>query len=209
MRPSIGYPEIDSDLFVEGEPLIIYGEPGSGKTNIVLKILKESLGIGLSASYISTEGSLVIERMRSMGIINTESLYVAFAHSLPHLARLVSEAIITGRSIVVVDSVNSLYRSEVGFTPRANEIFLGILAMLKHNSLSGRWSIATAQVREVEDLEPSGVNLIRFYCRNLARVSKTPRGTRILEIGGKKHRFRITQDNVIFTVKARSLNHSG
>jgi len=201
VRPSTGYPEIDSELFVNGEPLIIYGEPGSGKTNLVLKILRESLRIGMNASYISTEGSLVLERMDRMGILDFEALHIAFAQSLSHLAKLASEAIIAEHSIVVIDSINSLYRTEVGFTPRANEIFLGILAMLKHHSLSGRWSIATAQVREIEDLEPSGIDLISFYCKNLARVSKNARGTRILEIGGKRYRFKITEDNVIFSTR--------
>ncbi len=208
MRPSIGDPEIDGDLFVEGEPLIIYGEPGSGKTNLVLKILKESLKTGMSASYISTEGSLVLERMDRIGILGFESLHIALAYTLSHLARLVSEAVMTGYSIVAVDNINSLYRSEVGSTQRVNEIFLGILAMLKQNSLSGRWSIATAQVRGTEDLEPSGIDLIRFYCKKLARVSRLSRGVRVIEIEGKRYRFKITENDLVFAKQRDNTSQS-
>ncbi|MEM1611486.1 MAG: AAA family ATPase [Sulfolobales archaeon] len=200
MRPTTGFYQLDEDLFIEGEPLIIYGEPASGKTNLVLKILRESLRSGMEAAYISTEGSIVVERMEEIGVLDFPNLAIGFANSLSHLAQLVSEAVATGYSLVVIDSVNSLYRSSVGFVKRANEIFLGILAMVKIAASLGRWVIATAQVREVgEEIEPSGADLISFYCRNIAKIYRGGGGKRILEAGGRRYILRILEKDVILS----------
>lgn len=197
LRPTIGDPELDRALFIDGEPLIIYGEPGSGKTNIVLKIIKESIRRGLTAHYISTEGSIVYNRIASMGLLEQEGLYIAIAHSLSHLSQLVSQAVAGHSGIIAIDSINSLYRAEVGFNQRANEIFLGVLALLKLHTSLGGWAIATAQVREEdEDIVPSGIDLISFYCRNTARITRTRLGERVIEVGGKRHYFRITENDI-------------
>jgi len=197
LRPTIGDPELDGALFIDGEPLIIYGEPGSGKTNIVLKIIKESIGRGLTAYYISTEGSIVYNRMTSMGLLELKGLYIAIAHSLSHLSKLVSQAIAEHSGIIAIDSINSLYRAEVGFNQRANEIFLGVLALLRLHTSLGGWAIATAQVRgEDEDMVPSGIDLISFYCRKTARVTRTGLRERIIEAGGKRHYFRISENDI-------------
>jgi predicted ATP-dependent serine protease len=198
MKPTTGLRQLDENLFVEGEPLIVYGEPASGKTNLVLKIVKESLRSGMNTAYISTEGSIVVERMEEMGILDFPNLSIGFANSFPHLAQLVSWAAASDYSLIAIDSVNSLYRSSVGFARRANEIFLGILAMMKFAAASGKWVVATAQVREVgEEVEPSGADLIGFYFSNIARIYRVGGGRRVLEVRGKKYILNIIEVDVV------------
>jgi predicted ATP-dependent serine protease len=200
MRPTSGLQDLDEILFVEGEPLVIYGEPASGKTNLVLKILRESLRSSMSAAYISTEGSIVVERMDRLGMLDFPELYIGFAYSLAHLAQLVFEASALEYNIVAIDSVNSPYRSSVGSVKRASEIFLGILAAMKIASMSGKWVIATAQVRDVEeDIEPSGSDLISFYCNNIARIRRSAKNRRVLEVRGRKYSIKILERDILIS----------
>uniref|UniRef100_A0A7C2VMN5 Uncharacterized protein n=1 Tax=Ignisphaera aggregans TaxID=334771 RepID=A0A7C2VMN5_9CREN len=58
---SIGNKELDEVLFSSPKKVVIYGEAATGKTNILLTILKHSvkeLGRDDAIFYISTEGSV-------------------------------------------------------------------------------------------------------------------------------------------------------
>ncbi len=194
-----GNPDLDLKLSRSGARfLILYGEPGAGKSNLALKISRETiLNRGIYVYYISTEGDLIVERMFQLKM-PSDKIYFANVKTLPELLKAIMHLVDKGASeLVIVDSVNSLYRVEAMFSERANQIFLAILAFLKLISDRGTSVIATAQIRETGDsIEPSALKLIRFYTDLFGRVSRSRGGCRVLEILGDKYLFKVTEDGL-------------
>lgn len=184
--------------------VVVYGGPGSGKTNLVLKILRESVSRGLRGLYISTEGSIQLSRLYELvEDRHLDNILVATPASLTELLKVFIESIDTAVDIVVIDSINYLYRIEAGSSYRSNEMFLSVLALTSLLSrISDRFFLYTAQVRETEEgEEPSGIDLMRFYDPYMIRSRRVSGDTHeiTLEREGLVLRFRIEERDVVWT----------
>ena len=198
-RVYTGSRELDDLLNIIDRFYLIYGEPGSGKTNLVSKITRESLARGSRVVYICTEGSVNIEPLIRDPNVLDKDLLIVFPKSLSELLLSVLEIFSLDQEIIVIDSINHLYRIEGGYSHRSNEIFTSIVSLLHYLSRNEkRFVFATAQVRETEEgLEPSGIAFLEFYKPYKIRVSKRSNNffEMFLERDNKIFRFYINRNN--------------
>ncbi len=169
-----GNNELDKILNNRDKFYLIYGDAGSGKTSFVSKIARESVLRGSKTLYICTEGSISIEKLLSDPAVIDSDIRFVFPRSLAELLKTIIIASLSDFDLIIIDSVNYLYRVEGGYSYRSNEIFTSIISLLHYDSrLLGRYVLATAQVRETEEgFEPSGVVFLDFYIPYMIRSSK-------------------------------------
>ena len=151
--------------------LLLYGEAASGKTNLALAIVKTFSACESKVLYISTEGSSYADRVAELGI-DVESAYFAEALSSEHLLDLVARLFTEGPPLhlLVVDSVNRFYRIEAGSFDGLR-LFLSTLALLRNLvALYGVRAVVTAQVHELEDVEPSGFKYMLPWVDAVAKL---------------------------------------
>ncbi|MCS7112257.1 MAG: hypothetical protein N3D82_05610 [Ignisphaera sp.] len=160
--------------------MVIYGEAGSGKTNIMLNMLLCSKPIN-SLYYISTEGSIFLNRVLSLGI-SSENILFSIALDQDHLAHLIIDIIAMGRSpqAVFIDSINHFYRVE-SVDQRNIRMFLNILALLDVISYKSTYVIASAQVKADEYGEiVAGYEYLSMWAECIAVIEKSSNRTRLL-----------------------------
>ena len=183
--------------------ILLYGGPGSGKTNLIFKILKESVSKGYSVAYVSTEGTVHLNRL--FNIIDDkflDKIFIATPSSLSELLKIIIKLFGYDINIIAIDSINYLYRIEALTSFRANEMFLSINALTFLLSENMRRDVIfSAQVRESDEgVEPSGIDLIQFYDPYMIRVKKVYEDVReiFLEREKKSFRFKISHDDIIW-----------
>ena len=160
---------------------VVYGEAASGKTSFVLSLAKRWLD-KQTIGYLNTEGE--INSVRVLQILGNHAryLYVEVRDIISELFG-VMELDNLGVNIMLIDSVNSLYRLEMAIDERMASIaFSLILALLKKLSMNKKTIIATSQVA-MEEGVPSGLVFIKRYADNLIRIHKSERdSSRIIYI---------------------------
>lgn len=108
-RPT-GIGEVDRVLsggFVPGSVTLIGGEPGIGKSTIVLQIVSSLAGRGATALYVSAEESKQQVRLRAerLGTLRPK-LWLASDTALPHILAHLDDV---KPDIVVVDSIQTVF----------------------------------------------------------------------------------------------------
>lgn len=108
-RPT-GIGEVDRVLsggFVPGSVTLIGGEPGIGKSTIVLQIVSSLAGRGLTTLYVSAEESKQQVRLRAerLGTLRPK-LWLASDTALPHILAHLEDV---KPDIVVVDSIQTVF----------------------------------------------------------------------------------------------------
>ncbi len=177
----------------------LYGEPGSGKTNIVLSTLKGVLNSG-KAILIDTEG-ISWERASQIGIKkeNLSNLKYARVKDYDEQVELVGKlkplVLMEGKvDLVVVDNITTFYRYE---RERRAELRKKIGNSLYYQleilqSISNELDIPviiTNQVyygRNPGDIRPLGGEGISHAAKAIFRINKLQEGRRELEV--MKHR---------------------
>jgi len=115
---STGLSEVDRVLsggLVPGSVTLVGGEPGIGKSTLLLQVASAVAKSGGTSLYVSAEESKQQVRLRAqrLGTL-APHLYLASETSLPHLIAHLDEVKPT---LVVVDSIQTVYEPELGSAP--------------------------------------------------------------------------------------------
>ncbi len=160
---------------IVGKTNLIYGEAGVGKTNLSLWLMS-ALANGSSRSiYISTEGTSYASVLDRYGFYGNELFVTAYSSS--DLLQLIIDIYFRYAKelkIVVIDSINSFYRSDSTLTPGINRIYNSMLSLINDLVLNnGITCILTAQVSSSdEDITVSGISLLRYWCDTIIRLQR-------------------------------------
>ena len=115
---STGLPEVDRVLsggLVPGSVTLLGGEPGIGKSTLLLQVASAVAKSGGTALYVSAEESKQQVRLRAqrLGTL-APRLYLASETALPHLVAHLEEVKPT---LLVVDSIQTVYDPDLGSAP--------------------------------------------------------------------------------------------
>jgi len=102
--------EIIDKILKDNNSLLVYGEAATGKTSLLLHIVKTISLNGLNALFISTEGSLYQARV-SLEPENYSNVLFTEIYGLDELLEYVLLDVLLRRKIryIVIDSINALY----------------------------------------------------------------------------------------------------
>lgn len=117
-RMKTGIEELDQVLgggIVKGSLVLVGGDPGIGKSTLLLQVCQRLSGAGRKLLYISGEESLKQIKLRAnrMGEF-TENLYLLCETSLNIIRGIIEQQ---KPDMVVIDSIQTMYNEEVGSAP--------------------------------------------------------------------------------------------
>ena len=192
----------------------VYGESGSGKTNLCVQVAAEVAENGGKVAYIDTEAGFSPERFLQMSdeealdniLIRSPTTFEQQEEAVESLEETVEKEEV---KLVVVDSAVSLYRLKVN-GDNASEI---------NNQLSGQLSQLTKIAREHNipvlitnqvytsfdegNMEIVGKDVPKYWSKCLLKLSEKGKNKRQMEIAkhrslpeGKKIQFKITNDGL-------------
>ena len=140
-RTSTGMEELDRVLgggLVSGSLVLVGGDPGIGKSTLLLQVCRNLAGDGRRVLYISGEESLSQIRLRAdrLGEFSGE-LFFLCETSL----ELISEVIVREKpEAVVIDSIQTMYREDAGSAPgsvgQVREATQTLLRLAKENNIT-------------------------------------------------------------------------
>src|SRR5512139_1488660 len=117
-RFQIGIGEFDRVLgggIVFGSMILVGGDPGIGKSTLLLQVMNRLASKGKKVLYISGEESLQQTKMRADRLgVSSEHLFVVSETSLE---KILQDIQTLRPSTVVVDSIQTIYSSELPSTP--------------------------------------------------------------------------------------------
>lgn len=123
-RKSTGINELDRVLgggFVAGSVILLGGEPGIGKSTILLQAAGQMAGANNTILYVSSEESAYQTRLRAERLMpgdgqidGLDSLYIL---ADTNLARIVEQARKVRPSVLIIDSVQMIYKSDLDAAP--------------------------------------------------------------------------------------------
>ena len=125
VRTSTGIGELDRVLggsaqggfgIVEGALMLIGGDPGVGKSTLLLQVCAHLAKAGKRVLYISGEESAKQIKLRAnrLGIVNQPNLYVLAENALDAVEEKLRQL---QPDVAVVDSVQTMYRPEMASAP--------------------------------------------------------------------------------------------
>lgn len=164
-----------------------YGSPGSGKTNIALKIVYEATKNGSKAIYMDTEGGLSLERIRQISGSDfnkiSQNIYLLEPKTfdqqqldIQNVEELLNED--DSIEILIIDSIVALYRIEEGDPSEINKKLGRLMAKLL--MLSREYDIAVLITNQIyspfdsDDLivEPIGGTVLKYWSKVIVQIEK-------------------------------------
>ena len=117
-RVSTGYRELDRVLgggVVGGSLVLVGGDPGIGKSTLLLQVCRNLAAGGQKVLYISGEESLKQIKLRAnrIGTVTGELLFLCET-SLDQIQETIGEV---KPEIVIIDSIQTMFREEVASAP--------------------------------------------------------------------------------------------
>jgi len=117
-RVSTGYEELNRVLgggVVAGSLVLVGGDPGIGKSTLLLQVCRNLAAGGQKVLYISGEESLKQIKLRAnrIGTVTGELLFLCET-SLDSIQETIRE---TKPDVVIIDSIQTMYREEVASAP--------------------------------------------------------------------------------------------
>src|SRR4030043_918585 len=139
-RFQIGIGEFDRVLgggIVFGSVILVGGDPGIGKSTLLLQVMNRLSLKGKKVLYVSGEESLQQTKMRADRLgLSSEHLFVVAETSLE---KILQDIQTLRPSTVVVDSVQTIYSSDLPSTPgsitQVREVSSRLLYLAKHLSI--------------------------------------------------------------------------
>ena len=172
-------------ILKDNNSLLVYGEAATGKTSLLLHIVKTISINGLNALFISTEGSLYQAKV-SLEPENYSNVLFTEIYGLDELLEYVLLYVPLLHKIryIVIDSINALYRLS-SWEEGSIEKFGLINALLKEfvNKRNGLL-FASAQVRAVDDsseVVASGMSILEYWFDIIIQLRRE-NGKRVLKI---------------------------
>lgn len=188
---------------------LVFGEGGSGKTNLALQAAREAAGRGLRTAYVDTEGVSSVRLRQVFGALPDPAAEERVLFFLPYTVeeqeRLVANATrVPDLGLVVVDSINMHYRLHIDGGPDAEaEASRSLYRQLHQLTGFARQAnvpvLVTGQVYGGEDAtQPFARRVMEHLVKALVRFEKRPDGTRKATVikhrsieEGRSARFRI------------------
>ena len=117
-RISTGFKELDrvlGDGIVAGSLILVGGDPGIGKSTLLLQVCRQLAADGKKVLYISGEESLKQIKMRAcrIGSVTGDLRFLCETN----LARISQAIDLEKPQIVVIDSIQTMYREEISSAP--------------------------------------------------------------------------------------------
>lgn len=177
---------IEQDAITE-----IYGEAGSGKTNLAIIVSKAVAVGGKKIVYIDTEG-ISAERVEQISGDQlekvTSSMMITQPYSMKEQERAVMQAVKMAGSekvgLIVVDSITGFYRMELGTDEESGSMHSLTKQMITLLTLARRYEIPvliTNQVytdRERREYRPIGGHVVDHYAKAIIRLDRLGKGKR-------------------------------
>ncbi len=201
--------------FEHGVISTVYGESGSGKTNVALIFALAAAKKGLKVAYIDTEGGFSAERVKQIAPdldilknieISTPTTFEEQGKALREIREPVREGKI---QVIVIDSFTMLYRLERPDNPEeVNHELTKQCSIL--SSLARKNNIpilVTNQVYskfdEPHEVKPVGGDILKYWSKCILKLSKAGLRLRNIELikhrsipEGKKNYFRIVSAGI-------------
>jgi DNA repair protein RadB len=211
----LGLDRILGGGFEQGIITQLYGEAGSGKTNIVIQLSVMAVSRGLRVAFIDTEG-FSPDRFKQIAgagakdiaakIMIFEPLSLEQQHTSIHEA-----AKIAGRDLglVVLDSATSLYRVLLESDDNRQVRRILSMQMAELQEISRRHSIPVVITNQIyTDIEtgifrPLGGTYLEHMCKAIVSLEKIGDGRRRAKI--VKHRSEPEGESAEFTITAKGI----
>jgi len=195
-----------------------YGPPGSGKTNIVLKMLVQCAKNGKKAVLIDTEGGLSIERVKQIAGDDFEKLAGNIIVMEPTTFKEQNEAVqkietslkrgVNNIELVVLDSAVALYRLKDGSQTEINRELGKQMGLLSR--LARKYEIAVIITNHIYSLfdeedviEPVGGTILKYWSKIIIELEKNDNGERFAVL--KKHKSRKEGGKIKFEIIDKGL----
>lgn len=139
--PSLGLNRATHGGFAMGRFVLLYGPKSAGKTSFCLEQIARAQETGKSCLYVDVERTFESSWAERLGV-DTPGLFYKRATSFEHVSNVVSEFLVAGVDVIVIDSISvivpSSYMNE-GETKRAEDTGrIGALAADMSKAMS-RW----------------------------------------------------------------------
>jgi DNA repair protein RadB len=195
-----------------------YGPPGSGKTNIALKMLVQCAKNGKKAVFIDTEGGLSIERMKQISGEDFDNLAGNIIVLEPttfeeqdEAVKRIEYSLKSGEEdvdLIILDSAVALYRLKEGGQTEINRELskqMGLLSMIarKYNIAV----VVTNHIYSVFDeegvIEPVGGTILKYWSKIIIELVKDDNSERFAIL--KRHRSKPDGLKVKFEIVNKGL----
>ena len=192
----------------------VYGEAGSGKTNMALLLTKTCALLGKKVIYIDTEG-ISLERLEQIAGNDFEKVMEEFRHAQPYSMKeqekAVKQAVKVAESgkigLIVVDSISGFYRLDLGTDEESSGVRSLTSQMIGLLTASRRYGVPvfiTNQVytdRERREYRPIGGHIVDHYAKTIIRLDRLHGGKRRAVL--MKHRSKREGDYALFRIVER------
>lgn len=203
-RLSSASPEFDRTLgggFAPGSLVLVGGDPGIGKSTLVLQTLATMASAGVKALYVSGEESAVQVKLRSerLGVSGSDLLLLCETS----LSRIREKAESIRPQIMVIDSIQTIYNADLPGTPgsvsQLRECTLSLMVFAKN---TGCITILIGHV--TKDGQIAGPKILEHMVDTVAYFEGDRNGQyRILRT--IKNRFGATDEIGVFEMTSRGL----
>jgi DNA repair protein RadB len=205
---AIGSPALDELLeggFEGGAITLLYGEAGSGKTNVCLQVAKNVAMTGKKVVYIDTEG-VSLERLKQMAAENYEEVMKNTLFFEAHTFEAESSLEV---GVIILDSATIHYRltrndEERGVRKSLSPQLAKLLSVARSKDIP---IIVTSQVYtdiEKGTFEPLGGHVLLHNAKAIIRLDKVGTGSRRAVIikhrhleEGRRADFKLTKSGVV------------
>lgn len=183
---------------------LVFGEGGSGKTNLALQCARQAVRAGKRVAYVDTEGVSSVRLAQVFGDADRDAVLFFTPYTIEEQERLVQNATrVPELGLVVVDSINMHYRLAIDGGEVESEASRSLYKQLHHLTGFARQEqvpvLVTGQVYGGEDTtQPFARRVMEHLVKALVRFEKRPDGTRKATIlkhrsieEGRQARFRI------------------